>query len=922
MRVRLKFERLAEEMAKSRLTTNGWARRLGLSSGHLSQLANGRRLHPNAKTREKLLDGLGLDFEDLFEIESPPEPEAPSADGAGFSDRGSPQPLARNLPRRKESAVSSFLSVPFREAALAARALIRRPGYSLAVVLNLALGLGVTLALFQFVYPAMFAPYGYDRADRLLTVYTTQRDRPGSIGAFSLLDGRDVAERTAEVVDLAFWDWEPVALAGGSRPLRLESGYVTANFQRALGVDLIAGRWFTPEEREARAAVVVVGERLWRDAFDRDPGIVGRVVRLDGSPTEVVGVVSSTMDFPGGAELWLPLPPPGDPTSRSSRWLGAIGRLQGDATLEQAVSAMDRAMIQVGEEYPEDSGDLGVVARTMREDRVSESRGYSLSILGLIAILLVLGGANLASLLSTRTVARRQELAVRSALGAGRMRLARELMVENTLLGVVGLGVALGLSAVLTRLLFAAVPSGELPSWMSPRFDGRVLFVALLVGGVLVLLSSAYPLWVHLRPARLGMRGGTSDLGLGRMRAMVIVLQVTLCFALLVGAGQLVSHLMRLSQTPSGWQEENAVLVGLDLLSTRSASPVERRSRFLRFQESLEELPGVTAVGTIDRLPLSGRFNRTGFSAETPGASEYDFMAQLNQVTPGYFAAAGMRFEEGESFDFAEAADVSRWGEADPEEVAVPRTVVISRRVADSVWPGASPIGQRIKFARPDQEAPWYEVRGVVSDVRNGGLHRDPTSGIYVTAGSFAMSRGAWLLRVDDTWAGAMDRFVGEVRGAIREVDPTQPVHRVDPLAEFVRETLWEERFFAVVFWVFGIMATALAALGLYGVLAYTVTLRRHELGIRMALGASSAAVGAMVVRRALALVGVGLLLGLPLALAQGRFLQDVMSASGSAGRTSLLLIAALCLLVTAAVAAWVPSRRAARIEPVEILEG
>lgn len=920
MRIRLKFERLAEEMAKSRLTTNGWARRLGLSSGHLSQLANGHRLHPNARTRKKLLDGLGLEFDDLFELESPPE--AKSAVPVGFSDRGSPQPLARRLSRPKESAVLLTVAVPLREAALATRALIRRPGYSLAVVLNLALGFGVTLALFQFVYPTMFAPYGYDEADRLLAVYTTQRDRSGSIGGFSLLDGRDLAERSDDFIDLALWDWEPVALAGGSRPLRLESGYVTANFQRALGVEMLAGRWFTDQERAEQVAVVVLGERLWQEAFDRDPGIVGRVVRLDGRPTEVVGVVSSTMDIPGGAELWLPLPPPGDPATRSSRWLGAIGRLQDGATRDQAVDALDQAMAEIGKEYPEDSGDLGVVARSVREDRVSSSRGYSLSILGLIAILLVLGGANLASLLSTRTVARGRELAVRSALGAGRLRLARDLLVENALLGVVGLAAALGLSTVLTRSLFAAIPSGALPTWMSPRFDGRVLLTAVAVGAACVLLASAYPLWIHLRPARLGLRGGSSDVGLGRVRAAVIVLQVTLCFALLVGAGQLVSHLMRLSQTPSGWQEENAVLVGLDLLSTRSASPVERRSRFLRFQAALEELPGVTAVGTIDRLPLSGRFNRTGFTAETPGASEYDFMAQLNQVTPGYFAAAGLRLEDGEPFDPTEAADLSSRSVEEADRDPVPRTVVISRRVADSVWPGTSPIGQRIKFARPDQEAPWYEVRGVVSDVRNGGLHRDPTAGIYVTGGSYAMSRGAWLVRVDDTWAGAMDRFVGEVRLAIRAVDPTQPVHRVDPLAAFVRETLWEERFFAVVFWAFGVMATCLAALGLYGVLSYTVMLRRHELGIRMAMGASGRNVGAMVVRRALTLVAIGLALGLPLAVFQGRFLQDAMSASGSAARPTFLVIAALCLLVTAAVAAWVPSRRAARIEPVEILDG
>ena len=920
MRVRLKFERLAEEMAKSRLTTNGWARRLGLSSGHLSQLANGRRLHPNAKTRKKLLDGLDLEFDDLFEIEAPPTEEAPPP--AGFSDLGSPQPLARNRPRRKESTMISTLALPLREASLAARALIRRPGYSLAVVLNLALGLGVTLALFQFVYPTMFAPYGYDQPERLLSVYTTQRDRPGSIGAFSMLDGRDIAESTQDLIDLALWDWEPVALAGGSRPLRLESGYVTANFQRTLASEMLLGRWFTPEERAERIAVVVLGEHLWRDAFDRDPGIVGRVVRLDGLPTEVVGVVASTLDLPGGAQLWLPLPPPGDPVTRGSRWLGAIGRLQEGATLEQAVTAMDQAMTRLGEQYPEESADVGVVARTLREDRVSNSRSYSLSILGLIGILLVLGGANLASLLSTRTVARRQELAVRSALGAGRLRLARELLVENVLLGAVGFGAALALSMVLTRALFASIPAGELPSWMDPRFDGRVLLVALAAGGLSVLLASAYPLWVHLRPARLGLRGGTEDLGLGRMRATVIVVQVTLCFALLVGAGQLVSHLIRLSQTPSGWQEENAVLVGLDLLSTRSASAVDRRARFLRFQEALEGLPGVTAVGTIDRLPLSGRFNRTGFYAETPGATDYDYMAQLNQVTPGYFAAAGLLIEEGEGFDLAEAIDLSARGGEEPDRDPVPRTVVVSRQVADSVWPGASPIGQRIKFARPDQEAPWYTVRGVVTDVRNGGLHRDPTSGIYVTGGSFAMSRGAWLVRVDDTWSSALDRFVGEVRSAIREVDPTQPVHRVDPLSAFVRQTLWEERFFAVVFWVFGVMATVLAALGLYGVLAYTVSLRRHELGIRMALGASSTTVGGMVVRRALLLVALGLLLGLPAAIAQGRFLQDVLSASGSAGRPTLLLTAALCLLATAAAAAWVPSRRAAKIEPVEILEG
>jgi predicted permease len=944
MRVRLRHDRLAEALAKRPLTLNRWAQILGVSSGHLSELTTGRRRYPTGATREKLLRGLGREFDDLFEVEQPQQPEPPSVSGepppASVSpvpvspvpsahqpvpcwDRGAAVARPRTAPSRSRPASSAssggadmnVFSTFVSELRHAVRFLARRPGFALAAVLTLAIGIGANFALFSLVNAALLRPYPYHQPDRIVDVRGLRPAEGGGsfVSNWSWLDYLDLSERARGVIELAAWDWEPFSLAGGDRPARVAGGQVTASFFDVMGVRPLLGRTFTEEERAGDERLVVLGEAVWRNHFGADPAIVGRAVTLDGAPATVLGVMPAYFDHPDLSAIWVPLRASTAPETRGSNWARIYGRPAPGVDIAAAEERLRAIAAELAKEHPDFDEGLSAFAQSLREDEIGDVRPLFWVLLAVVVVVLLIVCANVANLLLSRSTERREEMALRAALGAGRRRLLSQLLVEGAVLAALGVGAGVPLGFLALRGARRLIPV-ELPAWFDLSPDGRVAAYTAAVAVTALVLSSLVP---ALRASRglqaAGSRRGVSGtVQAGRLRAALVVAQVALSVVLLVGALLMVKSFATLGRVDPGFDARGKLVLGIDLLALRSLPAEERTPRFLRVREALAAVPGVAAVGAIDRIPLGSGTDFRAVLARDSELGEDGAVAVVSRVTPGYFDAIGLVVQEGS--DFA-------W----PPDESAAREIAISRQLADQAWPEESAIGREVALgSRPGVEPEWRRVRAVVSDVRHLGLDRESYPGVYLADGSTAMTRSTWVVRGEQAADGGEidpDALADAARAAVATVDPSQPLHDVLPLEEFVARSLWNERFFATVFSVFTVVAVLLAAIGLYGLLAYVVALRRREVGLRMALGADRGAVARLVAGQGVRLVAVGLLLGLPAAVLAGRALAGLLYGVRPIDPTALLLCPAL-LVAVAAVAIVLPARRAASLDPAVTLRG
>lgn len=533
MKVRLKHERLARALAESPVTLNRWAQRMGLRSGHLSQLANGRRPYPTARTRRKLLDALGLGFDDLFEVEAPTPASPAPVEPRRFSEDGAPQPRPRQHDLGRQAGMSGWwLDLRF-----AVRGLAKRPGYAAAAVLTLALGIGVNLTIFSVVNAILLKSLPHRDPDRLFVAFTTTAERDGQ-GNFSWPDYLDFRERLEGVMDLAVWDWEPFSLAGGDRPMRVEGGRVTSNFAQIVGVDMLRGRFFSEAERVSDESLLVIGERLWRSSFGADEAIVGREVILDGRAATIVGVAPSHLDVISDVQIFVPLRASAEPRNRRFHWLDGHARLAPGVTEAQARDRFRAVAAELAAEYPEHNEGRSADILSLRESRIGNGGRILLLLLGVAVAILLIVCANVANLLLARGAARRHEISVRAALGADRLRLARQLMTESGLLTVLGLGLG-ALAAVAGRkALLAFGPETTVPPWADLSLDFRVLAFAVGVAGGAMLLFGGAPAILQSRALAPTARSGRAATAGGwSVKRLLVVAQVAISFVLLVGSG-------------------------------------------------------------------------------------------------------------------------------------------------------------------------------------------------------------------------------------------------------------------------------------------------------------------------------------------------------------------------------------------------
>jgi putative ABC transport system permease protein len=794
----------------------------------------------------------------------------------------------------------------------AARTLTRTPGFTAIAIATLALGIGATTAIWSLVDAVLLRPLPFTEPERLAAVWMSGGSG-GERYPMSVADLRDWRARNRAFARVSAFVETRFALTGAGEPELLSGAWVTSNFFATLGVRSLLGRAPQLEDDRSEAdAVVVLSHGLWRRRFGADPRVVGRTISLDGTPCTVLGVMPAEVAFPPGSygpvEIWTVLkdaPPP----RRGPYFLNGVARLAPGVTLEKAQAELAVIGRAVERDNPLSNAGATFAAAPLADDLVGAVRPALLVLLGAVGFVLLIAAANVANLLLVRAAGREREMAVRAALGAGRSRLARQLLTESVLLAAAGAAAGLLLAWWGVELLPRLAPAA-LPRLDRVALDGRVL-------GFTVLLTLATGLLFGLAPALQGSRrdlhGGLKEgsrssesHGRRRLRRLVVASEVAAALVLLVGAGLLLASYWRLQGTSAGIRPEGVWMTQVELPSARYEEDRQVIAFYRELLARIEALPGVRSAGVGISLPPHMLTMTDGFTPEghtvPPGRSAP--LAVLDFVSPGYFQTLGVPLLAGRPF-----------GPADRE--GAPGVAVVNQTLARRYFPKGA-VGRRLKIGGPERpDNPWLEIVGVVADVKYGGLAAPAEPAYYLPTGQLASHGMRLVVRADGGDAAA--GLAARVRQTIRGLDRDLPVEAVRPLSGLVAESIAAPRLRTQLIGAFGALALVLAAIGIYGVLAYTVAQRTRELGVRMALGAGRGGVIRLVLGELLGVVLGGLAVGLAAAFALTRLLRGLLF---EIAPTDPRIFAGVPLLlaVCALLAAYLPARRAAEVEPVVAL--
>ena len=785
----------------------------------------------------------------------------------------------------------------------ATRSLRSSPGFAAVAVLTLGLGIGATTAIFAVVDAVMLQPLPFREAERLVHVWeTTPEGEDFTSSDPNYLDFRD---RNHSFEGMAAYKQSALSLTGSGEPRRLEGMAVTHSLFALLGVEPALGRTFLPEEDVPGGdrRVVVLGHALWQDEFGGDPGIVGRTITLDRQPYTITGVMPAGFDYPD-AELWVPLAP--DPAwERDDHWLWVIGRLRADATIASAAADLQSIARSIGAQNPNING-WGARVESMSATMVNAGfRQTMLVLLGGVGGLLLIACLNLANLLLARATSRQTEIGIRSALGAGRSRIARQLLTESLVLAVLGSVVGLGTASWAIGLLHGLAPTW-VPRLTEIAIDWRVMGFALTLGLVTSLVFGLAPAIraSHVELAQTLRQGGRSvSLSHRRLRDGLVVVQVALATALLIGAGLLMRSFVRLQSADPGFDPAGVVVIPIEL-DFAAYGEAWRRVTFLdQLLEGVRAIPGVEAAGASAVDPMSGWNLSNDLTpverAAEAGPSGY-LQAGWRAVTPGFFDAMRIPLLRGRTFSSAD-----RWDG--------PKIGVISATLADRLWPGQDPVGRRMYRGGIDGEP--LTVIGVVGDYHDVEMEGEAPLLLFVPNNQMAWPSMTLLVRseLEPAALGAA------VREQVHALDPNLPVPEVRPLERSMASAIAGPRFRSLLLGAFAVIALVLAAVGVYGVASFGVARRIREFGVRLALGASPADVAGMVVRNGIVLAAAGLVLGIAAAWGLTRFLETLLYDLSPTDPATFAAVAVI-LGGVAVLATYLPGRRASRVDPAVAL--
>jgi predicted permease len=805
----------------------------------------------------------------------------------------------------------------FQDLRFGVRMLLKNPGFTAVAVLTLALGIGANTAIFSVVNGVLLKPLPYEQPGQLVNLWEAAPWGQSTVSPGAFTDWRD---GSTSLEALSVVRGASMNLVGEGEPESLIGLEVCASYLRILRLQPMLGRGFLPGEDKPGGdnRVVVIAHGLWQRRFGADPGIIGRNIRLNSDPHTVIGVLPPKATLAGedpseDRQFLIPIVFGEDHTTRSNQLFNVIARLKPDVTREQAQAELTALKQRLQPLYPKDKEDWTVKVAPLHESITGGVKPTLLTLMGAVAFVLLIACANVANLLLAKAASRQKEMAIRTAMGASRWRVIRQMLTESLLLGLLGGSLGVGLACWGVQVL-SIWGGGDLPRVDEVSVDGRALAFSLLVSVGAGLLFGLVPALQISRPdlnetLKEGGRDSAARAG-HRMRSGLIVAEVALALVLLTGAGLLVRSLFRLLNVDRGFNPQNTLVMDISLPKIKYPVYSDARSRFLhRIFEKLEGLPGVEAAGMASSVPMLGWSNGSRFKrADRP---EQDFHSPFNSVSGNYFRALGIPLLRGRVF--SERDDFTNDQQFTKERINQ-LTVIFNEALAKKIFPNEDPIGKRVRFWGDEGREFQWEIIGIVGNVRQKQLDDAMLDRFYIPQ-AFFWQDGSLVVRTK----GAPLAFAEAIRKEILAIDSEVPVSDIRTMEQTISRSLSSRRFTLTLLGIFAGAALALAVIGVYGVMAYAATQRTHEIGIRIALGAQPANVLWLVLRQGIWLTMLGLAVGLAGALALTRVLRNYLYETGTTDATTFASVSLLLLLV-ALLACLIPARRATKVDPITAL--
>jgi putative ABC transport system permease protein len=804
-----------------------------------------------------------------------------------------------------------------RDVVFGIRLLRRSPGFTVVALFALALGIGANTAIFSVIYGTLLAPMPYPNPDQLVMVWSRIQNNRNSTAAGDFVHWK---QHSAVFQDLNAWTGGPVnlsPLSTADRPEQVEAVQATPGFNTMVGTPFVLGRDFRPEEgRPGEDRVLILRYRVWEERFGKDAAIVGKQVRVDGTPRTVVGVLAPLpSEYREPPSIQLPLAFTPDQLNHEFHWLLVMGRLKPGVTVQQASAHMDAVTRQLAALEPRTNAGWSASVEPLKNNFLPrETRTALWLLLGAVGFVLLIACVNVANLMLARGSARQRELAVRASIGASRGRLFRQLLAESLVLSIAGGALGVVLSSLIVTAIVAIMPTNTLPYEADLELNIPVLAFTLLVSSVSGVLFGCAPAWQAARANvnEILKEAGRSSTGTARqyVRRALVVAEFALALSLLAGGGLAVRGLVKLSLVDLGFQTDRLLTFGLPIQASRVQGAEQINALHAQLLERIQLIPGITSAAVSTGMPVKG--TSFGMQFSIAGAPMEDLSkrpgAGFNMVSPGYFMTFGIRIVLGRTF-----TDQDRWG---TERVAIVNETFVKRHLT-----GADPLSQRIVIAQivpgmaklgPPVE---WRIVGVYRDIRNGGPRDDVFPEIDVPLSQSPWPGVDFAVRTAAA-PGALHHAIG---AAIRSVDPDLPMVGVRTMEELVGESIAPDRFRTALFGSFSVLALVLAELGIYGVMSFLVTQRTHEIGLRMALGAERERVVAQILKEGMLSAVAGIAVGFVGAYFVGRAMRGMWFGVGTIDPLAFSGVA-IVLLLSALIACAVPARRAASVDPLVAL--
>lgn len=791
------------------------------------------------------------------------------------------------------------------------RMLAANPGFTAVAIIALALGIGANTAIFSVVNAVALRPLPIHQPDRVVAIHEKYTQIGlASIGV-SAPDFADISRLTNILQNTAVLTSQNFNLTGAGRPERVNGFLVTNGFFSLMGVKPLLGRWFLPSEDQPGADhEAVLSDGLWKGVFGADPHVVGKDITLDGENYTVVGVMPASFDLPNMTpDLWAPLaltPAQLDPVKqRSHQWLSMVARLRPGVTLAQAQTALNSVASRLMREYPNyfpPHIGYGMNAVPLFSDLIGSTGKFLFVLLTAVGFVLLIACSNVANLMLARATARSREMAVRAALGAGRLRIVRQLLTESVLLAVIGGAIGLFLAVWGVELLKTVGPN-NVPRLNEASVDGHVLAftaIASLIAGVLFGLAPALDASktnLH-ETLKEGGRSGSAGAGRQRLRSLLVIGEVALTLVLLVGCFLMIESFNHLLDVNPGFDPHNVLTLQITLPATQYSKPAQMTGFYNTLLDRVSHLPGVKSAGAVDVLPFN-QFGNSGtffIEGEPPRAGEILPHADVRRIMPGLFSTLRVPLKQGRVF-------------TDGDTASSPHVAIIDDVLAREYWPNEDPIGHRVAMASSTPE--WYTVVGIVGNVRNRGFSAPRKGVLYFPLAQWPKPHMSLVIRT----ASNPDAVAGAVRQAVASIDRQQPVYSVKTMEQYVSESVTDQRLAVYLLAAFAALALILAAVGIYGVISYSVSQRTHEIGVRAALGAQQGDILRMVLRQGLWLALLGAGAGIVAALGLTQLMASILYGVKPYDPLAFVVVAPT-LIAVALFACYLPARRATKVDP------